>query len=139
MKKNWDPNRVERLKEFRENLHSRAGSRYEGSWSLGTNAKNRGTEAQGEKKKRMGKKERAKLKAMQSEKDEEEETGNGNVVRPEVEGQSQKRKRDSDVVSHPREPPPDVAGRCVEDSAPKKKRRRRHKKGSGEAGAMVVS
>ena len=142
-KKSWDPTRVERLKEFRDNLHSRVGSRYEGSWSVGISAKNRATEAQGEKKKRKGKKERAKLKATQDEQDEEGDDGSNTGVQPEIVGKSQKRKRaDPDISSHSHEPLPGEAEGHVEEGARKKRRRQRHKKGSGGGGktdAVAVS
>ncbi|KAF8141166.1 KRI1-like family C-terminal-domain-containing protein [Boletus edulis] len=127
-KKDWDPKRVQRLKEFRETLHSRAGSRYQGSWSLdmGTNAKSGATETQKEKKKRKGKKERTKLKTAQGEKDEvTDDKGNDASVQPGIESKLHGRKREADHI---------LAGGVegdVDDGAPKKKRRRRHKKGSG--------
>lgn len=141
-KKNWDPKRIQRLQEFREELHSRVGSRYEGPWSLdaGTNSKNRTTEAQGEKKKRKGKKERTKLKATQGENDGKEDDGDNTGVQPEV-ARSEKRKRDSDTSSHSHAPLPVEAEENVEDGARKKRRRRRHKKGSGagEPGTDAVT
>lgn len=120
-KKNWDPKRIQRLSEFRENLRSRMGSKYEGAWSLevGTNSKG---EAQGEKKKRKGKKERAKLRAMES--DNAGEANDGS--QPEDTTKSQTQKRDLDVGSHP----PAEAEADGEDGA-RRKRRRRHKKWSG--------
>ncbi|KAF8554912.1 hypothetical protein OG21DRAFT_1508303 [Imleria badia] len=145
-KKSWDPNRIERLKEFRENLNFRVGSYYEGSWSLGggTNAKGRATEAQGEKKKRKGKKEREKLKATQGEKDEEGGDGNNIGVQPEVADKLQKRKRaDMAISSHSHAPPlPGEAEGNGEDGAQRKKRRRRQKKisgGGGETDSVAVS
>ncbi|KAG8221253.1 KRI1-like family-domain-containing protein [Butyriboletus roseoflavus] len=131
-KKHWDPKRADRLKEFRENLHSRVGSRYEGSWSLdvGTNTKNRATEAQGEKKKRKGKKERAKLKATQGENDDEGDEGNDTGV------QSEKRKRDPETNSHFHAALSGETEKDVEDGA--RRKRRRHRKRSG-ADALLVT
>lgn len=130
VKKNWDPKRIQRLKEFRESLHSRVGSRYEGSWSLdmGTKSKNRVTEAQEEKKKRKGKKERAKLKATQGENDGEGDEGNNTGIQPEIAREPEKRKRDPDTSSHSHAPP---SGEAVEDGARRKRRKRRHRKRSG--------
>ncbi|KAN0081344.1 KRI1-like family C-terminal domain containing protein [Tylopilus felleus] len=143
-KKNWDPKRVQRLKEFHESLHSRVASHYEGSWSLGggTNVKSKATEAQEEKKKRKGKKERAKLKAMQGENHEEGVDGDNDDVRLEVVGESQKRIRDPEMSSHSHTSLPGEAERDAEDGVPKKKRRRRHKKvssGGGGTNPVAVS
>jgi hypothetical protein len=86
-KKNWDPKRVERLKEFRQTCIP-----VWAPWLLdvGTNARSRVTEAQ-EKKKRKGKKERVKLKATQGEKEEGGTTGM--IPTSSQKSQSQKRKR----------------------------------------------
>lgn len=135
-KKQWDPKRVQRLKEFRENLHIRVGSKYEGLWSLevGANGKGRATEAQPEKKKRKGKKERAKLRAVLGENDGESDEED----QPEPAGKPQKRKRESDVGSQPPASHPDETGMNGEDGT-RKKRRRRHKKASTSGvGAAAV-
>ncbi|KAH0829126.1 KRI1-like family C-terminal-domain-containing protein [Lanmaoa asiatica] len=140
-RKNWDPKRMQRLNEFRENLHSRVGSHYEGSWSLdvSANSKSRATEVQGEKKKRKGKKERAKLKGIQGENDGEGDDGDNTGIQPEVARKSEKRKHDPDISSHFHVPPPERAERDAEDGAQRRKRRRRHKKGSGRTDAVTVS
>jgi len=132
-KKSWDPKRIEGLKQFRNDLHSRVGSRYEGSWSVdaATNTKNRSTEAHAETKKRKGKKERAKLKAMRGEKDEEADDGNESGIQPEVAGKPQKRIRDPEVSSHSHAPLPGEIKGDVQDGARRKRRRRRHREGSG--------
>ncbi|KAG9312147.1 KRI1-like family-domain-containing protein [Chiua virens] len=139
-KKNWDPKRAQRLKEFRETLHSRVGSKYEGSWAFngGINSKALNSEARGEKK-RKGKNERAKFKAAQAENDGEGTDGDNASVQPEVAGKPQKRRYDSDeglqtLVGHPGEA--ELEG---EPGAQKRKRRRRHKKGSGGGGEVDVS
>ncbi|KAF8841697.1 hypothetical protein BDN67DRAFT_966770 [Paxillus ammoniavirescens] len=148
-KKDWDPMRTQRLKEFREKLRARAGSSYGAAWSLdaGRGFNHRTTEALGEKKKRKGKKERAKSKATATEnggegpngEDDGGDENNTHVPSTNAEESSYwKRKRDSDFGSNraddsPRHAEGVAASRNggAEDGTPKKKRRRRHKKGSG--------
>ncbi|KIJ04852.1 hypothetical protein PAXINDRAFT_103993 [Paxillus involutus ATCC 200175] len=148
-KKDWDPMRTQRLKEFREKLHARAGSSYGAAWSLdaGRGFNHRATEALGEKKKRKGKKERAKSKATATEnggegsngEDDGRDENNTHVPSTNAEDSSyRKRKRDSHFGSnHPDDSPRHAEGvgaiqnGDAENGTPKKKRRRRHKKGSG--------
>ncbi|KIJ66021.1 hypothetical protein HYDPIDRAFT_110144 [Hydnomerulius pinastri MD-312] len=156
MKRNWDPTRNQRLKEFRDTLRARVGSKYDGAWSLGPSGDRRHRttgEAGTDKKKRVGKKERAKLKAAAT----EEGGGEGDDIREDdhnsqftnIDGLQKKRKRDSrSDSSHSNAQPTNANLKSssaegdaenvgtghngdAEDDAPKKKRRRRHKKGSG--------
>ena len=101
------------------------GSKHEGAWSIevGTHTNSRATEVQGEKKKRKGKKEREKLRAMQ------DDAGGDINSQQEIADKSQRRKRVLDVsASHS-----DEIEITPEDGARKKRRRRRHKKGTGGA------
>ena len=123
--KSWDPKRNERLQEFREKLRLRLGDG-EGDWTIGGVSNRRragGSEGSGEKKKRLGKKERAKMKASAGE-DVGEAAQMDQIL-------SMKRKlespptKDQDV-----EVPTTVEGISRENGAPRKKRRRQHKEGA---------
>ncbi|KAL4071268.1 hypothetical protein V8B97DRAFT_2104210 [Scleroderma yunnanense] len=113
--KSWDSKRNERLKEFREKLRARIGGG-EGDWVIGGSSDRRradGGSEGGEKKKRLGKKERAKMKASG---EENKEVGES------MQKDTKKRKRDSHPAGDQ-----DVE---VPTATVKKKRRRQHKKGA---------
>ncbi|KIM64022.1 hypothetical protein SCLCIDRAFT_1213853 [Scleroderma citrinum Foug A] len=123
--KSWDPNRNERLKEFREKLRLRVGGG-EGDWSIGGVSNRRragGSEGGGERKKRLGKKERAKMKASAA-----EDTGEAAQMNQVL---SKKRNLESPTTNgQDVEVPTTVEETSQENGAPKKKRRRQHKKGA---------
>lgn len=123
--KSWDPNRSERLKEFREKLRLRVGDG-EGDWSIGGVSNRRragGSEGGGERKKRLGKKERAKMKASAA-----EDTGEAAQMDQVL---SKKRNLESPTTNgQDVEVPTTVEETGQENGAPKKKRRRQHKKGA---------
>ncbi|KAH7883247.1 Krr1-domain-containing protein [Phlebopus sp. FC_14] len=146
-KTSWDPTRSQGLKEFRDKLRARIGSSHEGSWSLGNSGDRRNGKADGgEKKRRMGKKERAKLKAAAEDREGGGEDDQADVVkqscalvqRSEADAGQRHKKRSRDSHSdhpptkfHPRETDAEKArGSDVDDSEPKRKRRRQHKKRS---------
>ncbi|KIK82657.1 hypothetical protein PAXRUDRAFT_832162 [Paxillus rubicundulus Ve08.2h10] len=148
-KKDWDPMRIQRLKEFREKLRTSVGAKHGAAWSLGAGGgfNNRATEVLGEKKKRKGKKERAKSRATAADnvgegskrEDDRRDENDTHVPSTNAEDSSHtKRKRDSHFGSdHPDNSPDHTEGvgasrnGGAENGAPKKKRRRRHKSGSG--------
>ncbi|KAF9219815.1 hypothetical protein BS17DRAFT_821454 [Gyrodon lividus] len=138
IKKDWDPMRTQRLKEFRDKLRAHAGPSHEGAWSLDASAglKNRATEARGEKKKR--------IEGSKVEDDGRDENNAHAQSTNSEDGSHRKRKRDSDFHSiRPHHPPGGVEGvdasqnGAAEAGAPKKKRRRRHKKRSGGGGPVM--
>ncbi|KAI6115988.1 KRI1-like family C-terminal-domain-containing protein [Pisolithus sp. B1] len=121
--KDWDSKRNERLKEFREKLQARIGSGSQGNWypGCGAGGSKTGEGAENGKKKRLGKKERAKLKAQEGD-DRAAEHGETEQPRGEPMDQpSNKRKYEAQ------------ASISEENKTPQKKRRRRHKKAPSNA------
>ncbi|KAI5986902.1 KRI1-like family C-terminal-domain-containing protein [Pisolithus albus] len=123
--KDWDPKRNERLKEFREKLKARIGSGSGGNWysGRGPGGSKTGESAENGKKKRLGKKERAKLKAQEGE--DKADEPNRETKQPcseSVDQPSNKRKREDQASFSEENKPPQM-----------KKRRRRHKKGPANA------
>ncbi|KAG6331753.1 hypothetical protein ID866_7334 [Astraeus odoratus] len=137
--KSWDPKRNERLKEFREKLRARIGIGGEGAWSIGgiyDRNRSYGGSDGGEKKKRLGKKERAKMKNIIDEKTGEQGEDEITKQGPEpqdrdMEPVSKKRKHDPSADRNAMAPAATHTTATQESGTPKRKRRRRHKKGSG--------
>ncbi|KAI6131261.1 KRI1-like family C-terminal-domain-containing protein [Pisolithus croceorrhizus] len=122
--KDWDPKRNERLKEFREKLQARIRSGSQGNWypGRGPGGSKTGEGAENGKKKRLGKKERAKLKAQEGD-DRAAEHGETGQPRGEPMDQpSNKRKYEAQASTI-----------SEENKSPQKKRRRRHKKATSNA------
>ncbi|KAI6046421.1 KRI1-like family-domain-containing protein [Pisolithus marmoratus] len=115
--KDWDPKRNERLKEFREKLQARIGSGFAGDWYIGRGPDGRrtGEGAENGKKKRLGKKERAKLRVGVG------EAAEHGQMDGEPTDQSTKKRGYEDQASGISE---------ERRASPQKRRRRRHKKAS---------
>ncbi|KAH7925289.1 Krr1-domain-containing protein [Leucogyrophana mollusca] len=111
----WDRDRGERLKEFRDKVRERVGG-------SGFADKKDGNGGEEKPKKRMGKKERQRLKAAAEGAATEGKSG---AVAPEKSGEAKNRKRKSEDAE---QAPGDEDGPVEGEDGPKKKRRRRHKK-----------
>lgn len=143
----WDPRQQEKLKELKENLKKRqmAFGIYDanggGASGGGVSHRDKGWKnkkegaadgsagAEAPKKKRMGKKERMKLKAAGGESEGEGAPGDAmEVDTPSVSHKKEKRKHEDDEAMDVDPATPQKESKVAEDGPKRKKRRRRAKK-----------